>query len=727
MFIIDMSRFLRYALCVCAVVSLTAASRPPAPSTSLAQGRAALARLPLRFEANQGQFRSDVRYAARAGGYNLLLTDRGPQIAVGSAPPVSLTLLHSNQSPAIEPLDALAARTNYFVGRKESWRTGVRSFGKVRYGSVYPGVDVVYYGSQGRLEYDFVLRPGSNPRDIRLKFSGATHVALTPEGDVTFQTPGGPVTQKRPVIYQQDPTTGARREVSGRYVLLAKGVVGLRLNGYDRARTLVIDPVLVYSTYMGGSNTDRINAVRLDANGLLYVVGQTNTNGGSISFLGDLPAIGNYFQPNSNGLTDAFLAVVDTTGANGDYGLIYFSYLGGSGTDVANGLQLDAQGNVYLVGTTTSTDFPVVGNSVQTTGAATTSSAYVAIVSPQIAGTGGLQYTTFLGGTGGNTEGNGIDLDAAGNIYVIGTTKADDFPVTGSAYAGVIFGPQDAFLCEFNPNSANLLYSTFLGGELDDWGVAIQVNRANGLVYFAANTVSTEFPLGPNSYQVNRKGPMDAIVGVMDFTQSGNPSLVYDTYFGGSDNDAVEAIQLDNNGHLIVVGYTLSTDFPVTGDGLQVSNAGGGDAFISIVDVLNPSKFVLYSTYLGGSDGEVAYGVATDTAGNIYVSGYTLSSDFPLSPDAIQNWGQGIDLFITKFKPGTSPATFSTYYGGATINSATGMVIGPDNRIYTVGWTTGLFSLTDNAYQTFFGGCDPSTEITPVHCGYSDGFILVLK
>jgi len=336
MFIIDMLRLPRIALLSCAVVSLGAAGRPAAPSASVAQGQAALARLPLRFEANQGQFSPEVRYAARTGGYNLLLTDQGARLSVGGMQAVDITLLNANHSPAIEPLDALSARTDYFVGRRESWHAGVRSYSRVRYSGVYPGVDVVYYGSQGQLEYDFVLRPGADPSAIRLKFSGAGHVAITPEGDATYQTAGGRVVQKRPVIYQQDAATGNRREISGRYVLLAKGVVGVRLEGYDRARTLVIDPVLVYSTYMGGSLTDKINAVRLDAQGLLYMVGQTDTTGAANNFAGDLPATGNYYLPTNAGITDAFLAIVDTTGANGNYGLVYFSYLGGTNIDIGN-------------------------------------------------------------------------------------------------------------------------------------------------------------------------------------------------------------------------------------------------------------------------------------------------------------------------------------------------------------------------------------------------------
>lgn len=667
--------------------------------------------MPLRFEANQGQFSADVRYGAHAGGKSLLLTRQGAELSVPGAQTVGITLLKSNRNPTIEPLDPLAARTDYFVGRRDNWHTGVRSYNRVRYGNVYPGVDVVYYGNQGQLEYDFVLRPGADPRAIRVQFSGAGRVALTPEGDVSVETTDGRMVQKRPVIYQQD-AKGARHEVAGRYVLLAKGVVGVRLDRYDAARTLVIDPVLAYATYMGGSKTDRINAVRLDSKGLLYVTGQTDTTGVANSFTGDLPATGNFFAGNNAGITDIFLAVVDTTGNSGNYGLLYFSYLGGSNIDIANALQVDNQGNVYLTGTTSSTDFPMVGNSIQTSGGATTFSAFVAEISPAISGTGGLVYSTYLGGTGGDTTGNGIDLDAAGNIYVIGTTKANDFPVTDSAYAGVIFGPQDAFLCEFNPGSSNLLYSTFLGGESDDWGIGIAVSP-KGLVYFAVQTISAQFPLSFGSYQVNLKGAADPVVGVLDMTKSGNDSLVYDTYFGGSDNDEVRAIKLDVNGNLLVTGYTLSSDFPVTGDALQVKNNGNGDAFVSVVNPLNPSKFVIYSTYLGGSDGEVAYGIAGDAAGNIYVSGYTLSADFPITGDALQGWGGGIDLFIAKFKPGVRSLTWSTYIGGATVNTVTDMVVGADGRAYVVGWSGGELPMALNPYQGSFGG------------GYSDGFILV--
>jgi hypothetical protein len=707
MFIHDMLRLSRILLFVCAALSLSAAD------ASLSQGQAALDRLPLRFEANQGQFQPGVRYGAHTGSYHLLFTDRGPELSVGGARPVSLTFQHSKQKPAIEPEEALAVRTNYFVGRRENWHAGIASYQRVRYRGVYPGIDVVYYGSQGKLEYDFVLQPGADPRAIRLKLDGAKDVALTADGDLSFETDGGRVVQRRPVIYQQD-SKGVRHEVSGGYALVGKGVVGVRVDGYDRSRALVIDPVLVYATYMGGSKTDRIVATRLDSKGLLYLTGQTDTTGSANTYVGDLPATGNFYAGNSAGLTDVFVAIVDTTGKSGNYGLVYFSYLGGSAIDTAAALQVDASGNVFLTGTTASTDFPMAGNSVQTSGAATTFYAFVAEINPAVGAPDGLVYSTYLGGTGGNSGGNGIDVDADGNIYVIGTTKANDYPVTDSAYAGVIFGPQDTFLSKFNPSSSNLLYSTFLGGESDDWGIGIVVDKA-GLVYFAAQTISTAFPMGPNSYQQVLKGGADPIIGLMDMTKSGNDSLVYCTYFGGSDSDAVRAIKLDAKGNVLITGYTLSNDFPVTGDALQTTNRGNGDAFVSVVNPKNSAAFVVYSTYLGGTDGEVAYGIGGDAAGNIYVAGYTLSSDFPVTGDALQSWGQGIDLFITKFKPGARTMTWSTYIGAATVNTPTDLVVGPDGRVYVVGWSGGGLPMAESPYQGTFGG------------GYSDGFILVFN
>ncbi len=673
-----------------------------------------MASLPLRFEANQGQFDPSVRYAARGGDWRLLLTGRGPTLTLQGSKPIDLSLLHSNPAPQIEALDPMSAHTDYFVGTRENWHTHVATYQRIRYRNVYPGVDVVYYGHQNQLEYDFVLQPGADPSAIRLQFRGARRVQITPAGDVSFDFGKGRVLQKRPAIYQQDPLASTRREVQGRYVLLSRNVVGLKLDRYDHKRTLTIDPILIYSTYLGGPDSDQIVAVKLAPNGLLYVTGPTDNS--TDTNYPNLGGVGNFYIGSNTGLTDIFLAIVDTTN---NYNLVYFSYLGGSNTDIPTAMQIDSQGRAYLTGSTNSTDFPIAGNAALSTGGATATAAFVAALDPNLNNTqGDLFYSTYLGTTTGtgNSIGNGIDLDAQGNIYVIGTTRATDFPVTTTAYAQVLFGPQDAFLIELNIYNPNILYSTFLGAESDDDGRGIAVTPA-GLVYFAINTVGYQFPQAGNQYQVALNGLENMAIGLMDFTQSGVPSLIYSTYLGGSVQDEARKLALDVNGNLLVTGQTLSMDFPVTGDAAQLNYGGNGDAFVAVVNPLDP-RFLLYSTFLGGSDGEVAYDIAGDRAGSIYVTGYTLSGNFPVTSDAPQSlWGGGIDVFLSKLKPGVagySAFQFSTYLGETTINVANGLAIAPDGTMYIAGYTGGLWPSV-NPTQSGFGG------------GYTDGFIAAIK
>lgn len=688
----------RFVFFVCAVSAFAATP----PDSALSRGKAALAQTPLRFEANQGQYGKEIRYAARAGGYRVYLTNSGASLAFG-AQKVNVRMLHSSAAH-VEALDPMAVRTNYLLGARANWHMGVANYAQVRYRGVYPGIDVLYYGDGNKLEYDFQLQPGADPAAIRMRFEGARHLRVTEAGEVEFDSDGGRMTQNLPAIYQRD-AAGARQQVRGRYVLVARNTVGVKVDGYDRRRELTIDPTLVYSSYIGGSSSDQINDARIDQNGLLYLCGSTDTS--------DLQPAGNSWANNLQGITNIFVAVFDT---NNNYNLVYLSYLGGSNLDIPLAMQVDKQGNIYLTGTTTSTNFPLAGNSVQTSGAATTVWAFVTELSPNNPDTP-LPYSTFLGGTQGNTSGNGIDLDAAGNIYVVGTTKASDFPVTASAYAGVIYGPQDAFLVELNEASTTPLYATFLGGIGDDDGRGIAVTPA-GLVYFGATTVSPDFPMAGASYRGALSGPEDMILGVMDMTKSGVDSLVYCTYFGGSDVDELRNLKLDASGNVIVSGYTLSGDYPVTGDAMQVSYGGNGDAVVSVVNPLSP-KFLVYSTYLGGTDGEVAYDAVGDAAGNLYVTGYTMSTDFPVSADAYQpGFAMGIEIFVTEIRrgvPGRTAIQYSTYVGGASMYQGSAIAVGGDGRFYVTGWAgTGLPNI-GNALQSGFGG------------GFDDGFLLVFQ
>ena len=618
--------------------------------------------------------------------------------------------LDSNRTAPIEALDRLPAHTDYFLGSREHWHTGIPNYSRVRYRAVYPGVDVVYYGNPSRLEYDFVLQPGADPRAIRLQFRGAGHLRITAEGDLAFESAGARMVQEKPAIYQEDGRTAARRQVEGRYVLLARNVVGIRLERYDRTQPLVIDPTLVYSTYMGGSGADQIVAAQLDSLGHLYVAGSTATN--------DLVSTTNTYQAANGGSIDIFVAIIDTTPGKG-FPILYFSYAGGTGTDIPLAMALDSSYNIYLTGTTNSTNFPTAGSAIATAGAGSNIvSAFVLELNPGLSsGTSSLVYSTYLGGTTGNQTANGIALDPGGNIYVIGTTKSTDFPVTSSAYQSALNGLQDAFLCEINPASSALTYSTYLGGEFEDDGRGIAI-ASNGLVYFAANTNSTQFPLAGASYRNNLIGNYDIVIGAMDMTQSGTGSLVYATYFGGSDNDEVRKLALDASGNLLLTGYTLSSDFPVTRDAIQPAYGGNGDAFVLVVNPANPA-FLLYSSYLGGDDSEVGFDIAADSAGFLYVTGYTISADFPATANAPQTgWGGGIDVFVTKLQRGVaglSGLQWSTYLGGTGANEGLALVVGPDGTVYVAGYAGSQFPASSSATQGAFDG------------GYSDGFILVMS
>lgn len=682
------------------------------PAPSLAVGRAALERLPLRFEANQGQWSPDVRYLARGGSVKVALTDSGPSLRLPGKGRIDM-VLEGAARPRIEPFQPLAARTDYFIGDRSNWHTGVASFARVRYAQVYRGIDAVYYGNDGRLEYDFVLAPGADAGAIRMRFRGADRLRITREGDLEVEAGGATVVEKRPAVRQGD------LAIAGRYVLLSRDVAAFRVGRYDRSRPLIIDPLLVYSTYIGGSDNDNVTAVKLTSNGLLYVTGSTNSS--------NLPYINGAYSNNliSSGATNIFLAILDTTAAGG-YQATYFGYIGGYNVDTPLAIAVDSQGDAYITGTTTSVTFPMVGNSIVSAFPVSPSSSagvnstglvqtFVLELNPSLYGEVSLVYSTFLGGTLANTYGKAIDLDQAGNIYVVGTTLTSDFPVTGNAYQTTLWGGQDTFLIEFSTANATPIYSTYLGGELDDDGRGVAV-AANGLVYMTATTGSTEFPTAGNAFQGNLSGGYDVVLAVLDPSQFGTESLVYSTYLGGSSSEEVRGMAVDASGNVLLTGYTLSSDFPITPDAAQPVYGGNGDIFVTVVNPFTP-QFLLYSTYLGGSDAEVGYGIGADAQNNVYVTGYTLSSDFPVTPNApLPTYPGGIDIVAAKVIPhvsGPNGFGYVTYYGGASISSGQTLAVAPDGTLYFAGFTGGNITTTSNAAQGAYGG------------GVTDGFLVV--
>ena len=693
------------ALCACLAGASAAASAVSDPAA--AKAKELLRDLPLRFEPNLGQWNPEVRFSGRAADSTVFLTSREAVLSIPGpagkpAHTVSLSLRGSNRSPRIEGLDLLSSRSNYFTGaRKENWRTGVVQYGKVRYAEVYPGIDMVYYGSRKHLEYDFVLAPGADPHRIRLAFRGARRLSLTSDGDLVVETSGGQLIQKRPYIYQ------GTRQVGGGYRLLGRNMAGIELDRYDATRMLTIDPVLSYATLLGGTGTDGIAAVKVDSNGKLWVAGYIGTN--------DYGGTDGSYQPASAGVSDAFLAEIDPTAWGGN-SLLYFTYLGGTDADAATDLALDSSGAVYLTGTTSSTDFPLAGTGLQAANAGGEDSFVVKLV-PSAQGTDALFYSSYLGGTDID-EAHGIAVDGNGLIYVTGTTHSDDFPLTGTAYQNARWGSTDAFVTKIDPTSATpLLYSSYLGGETLDEGRSIAVTADGGKVYVGGATESVNFPYtGGTAFRLTYQGGVDGFISQLDLSQSGPASLVYSSYFGGTGWDEITKIALDPNGKLLVTGFTLSSDFPVTGNAFQLNPPANGAAFAVRMDLtVPPQNQLLYSTYLGGSGGAVGLDVAGDAAGNIYVSGYTQSSDFPVTSDAVQStWGFGADAFVTELSP-TGTLVYSTYLGQSGTHLGNSIGLGANGTLFVGGVTASPgVQPTPSGYQRSYGG------------GLSDGFLLVL-
>jgi len=684
------------------------------------RAKATMARLPLHFEENRGQWSSEVLYAARSQSGTLFLTAHGPALAAfpGKSSPirrVDISPVRGNRAPAIEPLDRLPARTDYFTGGRARWHAGIPQYARIAYRSVYPGIDIVYYGNPDQLEYDLVLRPGADPRAIRLQFRGADRVNVTAGGDLLVTCGGATFIQRRPVLYQDDPRAVRRRTVEGRYRLLARDTVGVDVTDFDPSRALVIDPVLNYASFFGGGSTDIINAVTAGADGLIYVAGYTTSS--------DLQPTYNGVNGGISGGKDAFIAAFDPT-LYGGPSLRYLTYLGGGRDDAATAIAVDAKSNIYVTGTTSSSDFPLTGNSVQTalmlstTASVFNADAFVAVISQS----NGLLYSTYFGGTGDDLP-YAIGLDSRGFIYVGGTTTSTDLPVTSNAYQAVSWGPSDVFFLKLDLNATSPAYASYLGGEDRDDGRGLAV-APNGLVYFAASTLSTEFPTAGFAYQNNPAGTENLIIGVLDMTQSGNASLVYATYFGGSAIDEVRQVALDSKGRLLVAGWTVSPDFPVTATAMRPHYGGSGNAFVVRVNpAAPPSKFLEYGTFLGGSGGDVAYAVTSDAAGAIYVAGYTLSADFPITADAMEpQFGNGAEAFLVKFNPavaGPGALLYGTYIGAGGFHVATGVALAPDGSMYTGGYTTdaldGIGPVLGAAYQPGFNG------------GFSDGFVVSVK
>lgn len=611
----------------------------PAKTSAVATAKENYFKRPLSFEANQGQAPSAVKYVARGNGYGLFLTgneavlalrkmssqpqhpkERSPfktsaaitdlkeetaQAAKDTAV-LKMRVVGAKSNTQLQAETPLTSKSNYFVGdNPQQWTVNVPHFAQVRYAEIYQGVDLVYYGNQRELEYDFVVKPGANPAQIRLAFEGTQQIALEPNGELVLSTAIGEVRQHTPVLYQT--INGVRQPVQGRYVALSHNEVGFEVAAYDSQRELVIDPVLVYSTYLGGSDNDYGNAIEADAAGNTYVAGITY----SVDFPTKVP-----WQFSLRGIGNAFLAKFDTNGK-----LLYSTFLGGNSEDIGFALAADANGNAYLAGATDSSNFPVTSGAWQTTRRGRLEG-YVSKLSPN---GDNLLFSTYLGGQLDDTV-NSLTLDVSNNVYITGQTLSNNFPVRNAWQTG-IKGISDAFLTKLSADGSGAIYSTYLGGAGREVGFGV-IADGSGNALVTGLSYSADFPVR-NAFQAVSGGSVDAFV--TKFNASGN-ALLYSTYVGGSLDDGGYGIGVDSAGNAYVSGFTTSTNFP-TKSAVQAANRGGDDAFILKLD---PNGVLGYSTYLGGSSEDRSFDLAVDSTGNAYVAGRTDSVNFPVL-DAIQS------------------------------------------------------------------------------------------
>ncbi len=718
-------------------------------------------RLPLSFEVNRGQAGNQVKFLSHGQGYTLFLTNNEAVLALqeahekpkvpsqelmaqdsldpaGQTPPpgsfhlrtaqlensftmlgnvrvpraeatnlafLRIELVGAKPSPEVAGEAELPGKSNYFIGDDpQKWRTNIPAYAKVKYADVYPGVDLLYYGNQRQLEYDFLVTPGADPGVISLRVAedglyGSSqhrqghekgHLRIDANGDLVLNTLSGKFRLHKPVVYQlaenyepyslepntdrlspitkQLPHASSRKYIDGGYILHDDDRVSFKVAAYDASKPLVIDPVLGFSTYLGGSDFDQGFSIATDSLGNAYVTGQTC----SANFL-----TANAIQSTYHDFCDAFVTKLNRSGS----AAIYSTYIGGKDEDAGFGIAVDRAGNAHVTGWTRSEDFPTA-NAIQPTrgaGGGEFGSFFDAFVLKLNSTGSKLLYSTYLGGDDFDL-GLGIAVDPTGNAYVTGITESDeDFPIV-NAVQPTSGGLADAFVAKLSPTGSKLIYSTYLGGSDFERGLGIAADAA-GNAYVTGLTHSANFPVVNAIQTTLGGGQFDAFVAKLN---SSGSSLIYSTFLGGNGVDQGQGIAADLLGNAYVTGKTCSDNFP-TANAIQPTYQGGCDVFVT---KLNPSGSILvYSTYLGGSDFDIGGGIAVDPAGNSYVVGTTRSIDFPTLNAVQPSSGGSLDAFVLKLNRAGSRLAYSTYLGGSDIDQGNGIAVSRGGSAYVTGVT----------------------------------------
>ncbi len=573
---------------------------------------------------------------------------------------------------------------NYFYGNDSTkWCTDVPNFAEVWFFNLYEKIDLRYYNSERGLKYDFILHPGADLRDIQLCFQGMSTLSLDQNGDLLISTPIGYIKDNKPVIYQS--INGIKTEIKGGFKLLNRNCYTFDImENYNLCYPLIVDPLLEYSTYLGGGSTDIGYSISIDKLGNSYVTGKTYSS--------TFPTTPGVYNRTYSGSYDIFVSKLNHNGSQ----LIFSTYLGGNHNDYAYDITLEPNGNSFITGTTRSADFPVTQNAYDTS----KNSGYSPFVAKLNHNGSKLIYSTFVhGSSSSGDEGQAIAIDSLGNAYVAGITSSNDFDTTTGAFDTGYNGLGDGFVFKLNQTGQKLVYSTYIGGTNLDNCFDISVD-ATGNVYVTGETSSKDFPNTTGAFDNSLNGSYDGFILKLNQTGKG---VIYSTYIGGSSDDHGYSLAIDSKGNALITGETNSMDFPTTTGAKDQSYNGNVDAFV--LNLNYSGDYLRFSTFIGGNSIDRAYALTLDAAGNVYVTGTTVSSDFPLTPDAYNDVLNGYDIFLTKLSNDGSNLLYSTLMGGALTEYVEGIAVDSFGGVYVIGSTSSSnFPVTDEGYDNKYAG-----------------------
>ncbi len=663
------------------------------------------------FVPNRGQAAGSARFTARTPGQDLYFHEDGltavlfsserntqDQQATIKGTVVKIAFLGASHA-ILQALHPAAGQFHYFTGNDPSnWRTHIPSYEQLRYANLWGGVDLTLAGEKEGLKFLWSLSHPSRVSSIRIRYEGAEEIRIKEDGSLVIRHALGELIDPAPVAWQE--IGGKKKPVECAYVVNGDTVSFAISGAYAATAPLFIDPVLPYSTFLGGSMADSANAICVDSAGCAYVAGYTYST--------NFPVTPGAFQTAFAGEEMAFLTKLAADGRT----LVYSTFLG-RGTTEGNGVAVDENHCAYITGYTNSGSFPVTPGAFQTV----FGGAYDAFVTKVSADGARLIYSTFLGGI--DTEfGMAVAVDSQGCAYATGITLSGNFPVTPGAYQTALRGGIDAYIAKLSPTGASLVYSTYFGGNDVVWADAVAID-AQGCAYITGETTSINMPVTPGAFQrVYGGGSSDAFVTKLAADGS---ALVYSTYLGGSEYDGGNGIAVDAQNIAHVAGGTSSFNFPVTPGAFQTVYSGGfNDSFIT--KLAPDGGSLVGSTFLGGNGSDIAKCVALDQHGNVYTAGSTNSSNFPVTPQVIPSYFHGfLDAYVSILSPDLSRLPVSLYIGGSSSTNGLGIALGANGAVYVTGSTSSPdFPVTPGAFQTVnAGGADAFVV--------KDGFALIEK